>query len=212
MMKNIRNEPKKGFLLVLAYIILVMEGYLLDKITGGHLFIVAGFIGGAGIFILLYPKRAKHEKTSERSWPIIEVSVGDVRKAVRSFSEQLPKGVYRTILLKDDNSIDFEQLAPYLNGIPSQNYYMSRETYDIFSENEKDIAAALDKVQKAVDLYVKEHKQYPVIQFDPLNRVNYFQLLQARCLDEQPEMDLYLTKYDGLVTHIKPRKNSTGFD
>lgn len=204
------KNKRRGFFSAMAFITLLMGGYLLDKITGGHLFIVAGFIGGAGIFILLYPKKAEHDQTSERNWPVIDVSVDDVRKAVRTFSEQLPKGVYRTIIVKEDNSIDFEQLAPYLHGIPSEKFYMSRETYDIFSENEKEIATVLDKVQKAVDLYVKEQKQYPVIQFDPLNRVNYFQLLQARCLDNQPEMDLYLTKYDGLVTHIKPKKNSTG--
>lgn len=205
-----KKNKLRGLFSVLAFIILVLGGDLLDKIIGGHLFGVAGFIGGAAIFILLFPKKAEHDKTSERNWPVIDVSVDDVRKAVRSFSGQLPKGVYRTIIVKEDNSIDFELLAPYLHGIPSENFYMSRETYDIFSENEKEIATVLDKVQKAVDLYVKEHKQYPVIQFDPLNRVNYFQLIQARCLDNQPEMDLYLTKYDGLVTHIKPKKNSTG--
>lgn len=143
-------------------------------------------------------------------WPEIDVTVEDVRKAIRGYSDQLPKGVYRTILVYDDHSIDFEQLAPTLKGIPTKKFYMSKETYDIFEENEKEIAITLDKVQNAVDLYVKEHKQFPMLPYDPLNRVNYYQLMQAHCLDVHPAIELYITDYDGLVTHKKPKKNSTG--
>ncbi len=33
-----------------------------------------------------------------KEYPIIDVSIEQIRKAVRDFSENLPKGVYRTIL------------------------------------------------------------------------------------------------------------------
>lgn len=89
-------------------------------------------------------------------------------------------------------------------------FYMSKETYDILEEDEKEIAMVIDIVQKAVDVYVKGHKQFPMLQYDPINRVNYYQLLQAHCLDAQPDIELYITNYDGLVTHRKPKKNSTG--
>ncbi len=36
---------------------------------------------------------------------------------------------------------------------------MSKETYDLFEENEKQIAAEMDIVQNAVDQYVKDHKR-----------------------------------------------------
>ncbi|HAQ07558.1 MAG TPA: hypothetical protein DCR24_08580 [Bacillus bacterium] len=187
------------------------------------LFTITGVLGGMGIggtasYLLIYKHMGTRKniekqkktinKTEVKAWPIIEVTIEEVRKAIRSFSEQLPKGVYRTILVKDDNSIDFEQLASTLKGIPSRNFYMSKETYDIFEEEDKEIPRVLDKVQKAVDSYVKEHKQYPMLQYDPLNRVNYYQLMQAHCLDFQPEIELYITNYDGLVTHIKPKKKS----
>lgn len=186
------------------------------------LFTVIGVLGGMGIgglagYLFIYKHMAakkhvekKKAETPAVIWPVIDVSVEDVRKAIRIFSEQLPKGVYRTILVKDDNSIDFEQLASTLKGIPSRNFYMSRETYDIFEEHEKEIPKIIDKVQKAVDSYKKETKEYPMLKYDPLNRVNYYQLIQAHCLDEQPAIDLYITNYDGLVTHIKPKKKSTG--
>ncbi|CAM3645969.1 DUF3939 domain-containing protein [Mesobacillus zeae] len=155
-------------------------------------------------------KTKDKKRTTEQavSWPVIEATVDDVRRAVRKFSDSLPKGVYRTILVKEDNSLDFEQLAPYLKGIPDRPYYMSRETYDIFEEKDKAIPPVIDKVQRAVDLYVKENKQYPMLPFDPLHRVNYYQLLHGHYLDEIPGIELYITNYDGLITHIRPRKRA----
>ncbi|MBT2640990.1 DUF3939 domain-containing protein [Bacillus sp. ISL-41] len=168
---------------------------------------ILGSAAGLAHFIMLHASAGK--KTKETTWPIIEASVDEIKKAVRTYSEHLPKGVYRTILVKEDNRIDMEQLAPLLKGMPSRKFYMSKETYDIFTEEEKDLAITIDKVQKAVDLYVKEHKEYPVLPYDPLHRVNYYQLLNAHCLDIQPEIELYITNYDGLITHKKPEQNST---
>jgi F0F1-type ATP synthase assembly protein I len=145
-------------------------------------------------------------KKNDKSYPIIDVTIEGVRRAVREFSDNLPKGVYRTILVQEDNSIDFKQLASILGGIPSKKYYMSKETYDLFEENEKQIPIEMDLVQKAVDLYVKEHKEYPMLKFDPHHRVNYFQLLQDHYLKAAPETQFYITDLDGLITHIKPQK------
>jgi F0F1-type ATP synthase assembly protein I len=138
--------------------------------------------------------------------PIIDVTIDQVRKAVRQFSDNLPKGVYRTIIVQDDNSIDFKQLANILGGIPSNRYYMSKETYDLFEEKDKKIPVEMDMVQKAVDLFVKEHKEYPMLRFDPNRRVNYYQLLQEKHLKSAPETQFYITELDGLITHIKPEK------
>jgi hypothetical protein len=146
------------------------------------------------------------EQNETADYPIIDVTIDQVRKAVRQFSDNLPKGVYRTIIVQDDNSIDFKQLANILGGIPSKKYYMSKETYDLFEENEKKIAAEMDMVQKAVDLYVKERKEYPMLQFDPNRRVNYYQLMQDKYLKSQPETQFYITDLDGLISHIKPEK------
>lgn len=140
-------------------------------------------------------------------YPIIDITIDQVRQAVRQFSDKLPKGVYRTIIVQDDNSIDFKQLAPILGGIPSKNYYMSKETYDLFEEEEKKISIEMDLVQKAVDLYVKERKEYPMLRFDPHRRVNYYQLTQEHYLKDPPETQFFITELDGLITHIKPDKN-----
>ncbi|WP_409274178.1 AtpZ/AtpI family protein [Neobacillus sp. SCS-31] len=154
-------------------------------------------------------KRRKSQVTgaeATKEWPVIDVDMMEVRKAVRKFSDELPKGVYRTILVNEDNSIDFSQLVHILGGIPSKKYYMSRETYDLFEEAEKDIPVEMDKVQRAVDLYVKEKREYPMLPFDPSRRVNYYQLLKDRYLKEPPKIEFYITDCDGLISHKKPAK------
>ncbi|MBT2640315.1 MULTISPECIES: DUF3939 domain-containing protein [unclassified Bacillus (in: firmicutes)] len=197
-----------GIKVTTAFVWLII-GWLLDLMFDLFPYLtILSSTAGLVQFIIFYARVKK--KSKETTWPIIEASVDQIKKAVRTYSEHLPKGVYRTILVKEDNRIDMEQLAPLLKGIPSRNFYMSKETYDIFTEEEKNLAITIDKVQKAVDLYVKEHKEYPMLPYDPLHRVNYYQLLNAHCLDIQPEIELYITNYDGLITHKKPEKNSTG--
>jgi hypothetical protein len=63
--------------------------------------------------------------------------------------------------------------ASILDGISLRKFDISKETYDRFNGAEKEIAITIDKFLKAVDLYVKENKQYPKPQYNPLNRVNY---------------------------------------
>ncbi|SEN10816.1 Protein of unknown function [Mesobacillus persicus] len=177
--------------------------------------LLALVIVGVISFLILYkdkpsPNVKKSGKKDNAEWPIIDVTLEEVIKAVRSFSEGLPKGVYRTILVKDDFSIDFNQLTSILHGIPSKPFYMSKETYDIFEEREKDIPPIIDRVQKAVDQYVKDQNKYPMLPYDPLRRVNYYLLIQEHYLDTMPEVELYITDYDGLISHHKPKKKQAG--
>ncbi|MED4227590.1 DUF3939 domain-containing protein [Neobacillus cucumis] len=137
--------------------------------------------------------------------PTIDVTLEEVRKAVRKFSDSLPKGVFRTILVQEDNSIDFEKLVPHVGGVPCKKFYMSRETYDLFDENDKQIPTEMDLVQKAVDLYVQDHKEYPMLNFDPQHKVNYYLLLKEHYLKKAPDTQFYITDLDGLITHIKPK-------
>lgn len=135
-----------------------------------------------------------------------DITKEDVIKAVRKFSDNLPDGTYRTILVNDDYSIDFSQLRRYLPRKPTQTFFMSKETYEIFEEHESHIPPLMDKVQKAVDAYVREHKEYPILPYDHLHRVNGYLLVQEHLLEEMPSLDFYITNYDGLITHTKPKK------
>jgi hypothetical protein len=185
--------------------------------------VLTGLImGGLICFVIIHNylndnKRSKQRKTRSSelinskdsilsNYPIIDVSEEEIRNAVRKFSDELPKGVYRTILVNEDYSIDFTQLTHILRGIPSKKYYMSKETYDIFNEDEKTIPAIMDAVQIAVDHYIKVEKKHPILPYDPLRRVNYYELKQNHYLDFLPEIEFYITDYDGIITHIKPQK------
>jgi len=160
--------------------------------------------------IFNYFKQNKVSKPAKsKNYPIIDISIDQVRNAIRTFTERLPKGVYRTILVKEENEIDFNQLAHILGGLPSEKYYMSKETYDLFTENEKIIAFEMDLVQKAVDQYVKEYTEFPILSFDPLRRINYFELIQKQFLKIQPQTQFYLTDLDGMVTHVNPSSKAT---
>lgn len=209
-----------GFAIAISVFIGYKIGDLLDRSFGLYpLFTLLGLgaglaLGGFSAYSMALKyfrpdggKPRKPEKNGSKppkDWPEIDVDLVEVRQAVRKFSDGLPKGVYRTILVNEDNSIDFSQLAQILGGIPSKKYYMSRETYDLFEE--KDIPAEMDKVQRAVDLYVKEKREYPMLPFDPSRRVNYYQLLQDHYLKEHPKIQFYITDCDGLVSHIKPAR------
>lgn len=148
------------------------------------------------------------EQEDEGGYPYIEADLDSVRIAIRTFAEGLPKGVFRTILAEDDNRIDFKQIAHILGGIPTKNYYLSKETYDIFEESDKHIPTEMDMVQKAVDQYVKDFKEFPILPFDPHKRINYYQLQQNRYLKTPPATQFYLTNLDGLITHKKPAKKN----
>lgn len=146
-------------------------------------------------------------KKEEKQLPIIDISLQQVKDAVREFELQLDKGIKRTVLLNKDQSIDFELLHSYLEGLPNQSFYMSRETYEIFEQEEREIPYYLDKVQKAVDQYIDEFKEHPIVPSDLHRKVNLELLLNRRHLDVKPPMDFYLTDEENLITHKKPKNN-----
>lgn len=147
--------------------------------------------------------KKRNTEPEEESYPIIPVTLEQVRKAIFSFSKELPRGVHVRILIKEDHSIDFEQLAPYLRGIPNRPFYMSRETYEVFEENEKHIPAYMDEVQEAVDGFIKNDNELPIIPHDPYNKISYYLLEKKGYLHSRPPIDFYLTDQENMVTHRK---------
>ncbi|OCA84391.1 hypothetical protein A8F94_16955 [Bacillus sp. FJAT-27225] len=230
LMKALSLHMVFAFTIAIAVFLGYQGGSKLDEFLGIYpLFTVIGLIGGISLggfttysMAIKYfkPAASKVEKRKQKKdaadaippkeWPEVDVSLDEVRQAIRKFADGLAKGIYRTILVNDDNSIDFLQLAHILGGIPKKKFYMSKETYDLFEECDKAIAVEMDKVQRAVDLYVKEKREYPMLKFDPSKRVNYYQLLQGHYLKELPEIQFYITDVDGLVSHIRPSQTKRG--
>lgn len=148
--------------------------------------------------------RKKKRAAQDATPPTVPVSLADVKKLVRDFEEQLPKDMNRTVLLGEDNEINFRLLQPFLHGLPDRKFYMSRETFEIFPEEERDIPKYLDMVQQAVDGFIAEEGTAPVVSGDPNRRINYTLLLQYYLLKERPPMDFYLSRHEDMITHLPP--------
>ena len=145
----------------------------------------------------LFWKRKKPNQAPAR----IHTTLKDIENAVIQFEANLPKKVKRTILVDKDNRINSERLAPYLGGVPIENYYMSTQTYEIFSEEDRLIPHYLDIVQEAVDAYVEDHNRLPIMQDSKEGRVHYDLLMQEFYLKEKPPFPLYITDEEYMLSH-----------
>lgn len=154
----------------------------------------------------MFWKKKKHaalqESADQRDLPTVPVSLSDVKTLVREFERQLPKGINRTILVGQDNEINFKLLTPLLSGVPDRKYYMSKETFEIFEEEDRHIPVWLDIVQRAVDDYIAEENVAPTVPGDRNKKISMVLLQNNYYLKERPPLDFYLTDLEDMVTHI----------
>ncbi|EOS56896.1 DUF3939 domain-containing protein [Paenibacillus barengoltzii] len=131
----------------------------------------------------------------------IKVTLDEVRRAVLRYEADMPEGINRLSLLLPDGSLDMKRLSRYLGGVTDQRFYLSRETYEIFPEEERDIPYYLDMVQAAVDHYVEERGKLPVLEDSRQLEVDYRLLVREHYLKEMPPFPLYVTDQEMLLTH-----------
>ncbi|SMG17683.1 DUF3939 domain-containing protein [Paenibacillus aquistagni] len=136
----------------------------------------------------------KHDKQ-------IVVTIDEVRKAINAWEHDMPDQIKRTQLLREDQSVDLARLTRYLGGTSDQRFYMSRFTYQLFEETDKDIPYYIDMVQAAVDDYMDEHPKLPVIEGSRNRQIHYDQLIAGHYLKEKPSIPLFLTTDEFLLTH-----------
>ncbi|MBU8908859.1 DUF3939 domain-containing protein [Desertibacillus haloalkaliphilus] len=142
----------------------------------------------------------KKKKKAKEEYPVVDVSIDDIRQAITTCANELPMGVSLRSFINDDCSINYELLKPFLKAIPERTYYMSKETFEVFES--PDLPRTIDQVQRAVDQYIQETKQLPVIPGNPDNKISYYMI--RNYLKEEPEFELYLEVKDHLVTHRRP--------
>ncbi|MCA0969644.1 DUF3939 domain-containing protein [Halobacillus litoralis] len=149
----------------------------------------------------------RKKKSSEDRTPLEtrDLSIDEIRKAIHAYSDQKPSHVPLSVLIQDDLTLDYELLSPFLHAKPSKPFYMSRETYELFEEEDYDLAKEIDHVQQAVDAYMKQTQETPVIESDPYKRINYYKLRRLGLLQEKPEREYYLTNEEFMITHKKPK-------
>lgn len=151
-----------------------------------------------------FKKNSKQADEKKKSYPTIDISLTELKHAIHEYGMQLPKEIPLSILIKDDLSIDYQLLAPILKGIPKEIYYMSHETYEIFEAKDRQLAVDFDNVQRAVDNYIQQTKELPVIHGDPYHRVSYHKLEQLGLLHYRPHQPFYITDEEHLITNQRP--------
>ncbi|WP_226038054.1 DUF3939 domain-containing protein [Aquibacillus saliphilus] len=153
-------------------------------------------------------KKNKNKKQKKQAklpkYPIRDIPLFELKKAIDKYSDQLPNQIPLSVIINDDLTLNFQLLAPFLKGIPEQTYYMTRETYDLFEEKDQQLAFDIDMIQKAVDDYMQQTKELPVINGDPYKKVSFFKLEKLNLIEYRPELAFYLTDEEYLITYKKP--------
>ncbi|MFZ0369779.1 MAG: DUF3939 domain-containing protein [Halobacillus sp.] len=150
-------------------------------------------------------KKKQKPKHNDQPLEISDLSIDDIRKAVHAFADHKPKEVPLSVVINQDLTLDYELLAPYLHAIPRKNFYMSRKTYELFEEEDLQLAKDIDAVQQAVDEYMKQTQEVPVIDNDPYKKINYYKLEKLGLLPERPKRDFYMTTEEFMITYKKPK-------
>lgn len=146
----------------------------------------------------LLGKKRKNDK--EEVYPFIDVTIDDVRQAIKEFAKTMPLDVSLRSLVKEDHSLDYQILKSVLKGIPTRTFYMSKETFEVFDEQK--LAQAIDHVQVAVDQYRTANDDWPIIPGNKERKISYF--LIKDYLRKEPDVVLYLDGKDNMVTHRRP--------
>lgn len=149
----------------------------------------------------IFEKNKRVEERKKKKLQVISVTIDEVRDAVNRYAETLPKGISLRNIVKENNEIDFELLLDYLGGIPDRSFYMSKETFEIFEDEE--YPKYIDMCQVAFDKYLKATGEEPLIEGNPYKKISYFKLHDF--LEERPPFDLFLHPEDRMVTHRKPK-------
>ncbi|MDL4842787.1 DUF3939 domain-containing protein [Aquibacillus rhizosphaerae] len=151
-----------------------------------------------------FKRKAPIKPKQKKDYPFINISLPEIKRAIQKYSLELPDDIPLSVIINDDLSIDYHLLAPILKGIPKEKYFMSRETYEIYEEQDYKLALEIDMVQKAVDNYMKQTDDLPVIHGDPYKKVSFHKLEKLDLIDYRPAYDFYVTNEEYLITNEKP--------
>ncbi|SIS47592.1 DUF3939 domain-containing protein [Salimicrobium flavidum] len=149
----------------------------------------------------MWGRKKKTEETVTKKLEVMDLSLQEVRKAINEYAEAKPERVPLSVIINPDLTIDYDLLAPFIKGKPEKTFYMSRETYELFEEGDLQLAQDIDMIQQAVDTYVQQEKELPIIENDPYRRVNYYKLERLGLITHRPDREFYITKEEYMVDY-----------
>lgn len=144
----------------------------------------------------------RHEEAIDQE---IDVTLPQLRQAIHEYEQTLPKGVNRTVLLDDHQEIDTKRLKQQLAGIPKQRFFMSKETFHIVPEDERDVIYEMDQVQRALDLYMDEKKKLPLRKFQNALQLDLMRLREGGYLKTLPKRPYYVVD-ETLIVSLEPKE------
>lgn len=146
-------------------------------------------------------RRRRAEKSEDETRATVDLTLHDIRKAVLKYEDDMPEGITRTALITKDGSLDLTKLKRYLGVNTDQKFYLSRETFEIFSEEDRHIPYHLDRVQAALDDYVRDTGKLPILPESTDYEVDIRLLVSEHYLEEIPPIPFYVTEQEFMLTH-----------
>lgn len=134
----------------------------------------------------------------------IDLTLPQLREAIHEYEQTLPKGVNRTVLLDESQEIDLARLKKHLPGKPRQRFYMSKETFHIVPETEREVVYEMDQVQRALDLYFEQEKKIPLRKFQQTLQLDLTRLREGGYLKVLPKRPYYVVD-ETLIVSLEPK-------
>lgn len=149
-----------------------------------------------------WQRLTQKEKLTEQE--DVDITLPQLREAIHEYEQTLPKGINRTVLLDDTQEIDLDRLKKQLRGKPRQRFYMSKETFHIVPEEEKELVYEMDQVQRALDLYFEQEKKLPLRQFQQTLQLDLTRLREGGYLKVLPKRPYYVVD-ETLIVSLEPK-------
>ncbi|WP_233004317.1 DUF3939 domain-containing protein [Exiguobacterium aurantiacum] len=134
----------------------------------------------------------------------VDITLPQLREAIHEYEQTLPKGVNRTVLLDEAQEIDLSRLKKHLPGKPRQRFYMSKETFHIVPETEREVIYEMDQVQRALDLYFEQEKKLPLRKFQQTLQLDLTRLREGGYLKVLPKRPYYVVD-ETLIVSLEPK-------
>ncbi|MFK3987126.1 MULTISPECIES: DUF3939 domain-containing protein [Exiguobacterium] len=134
----------------------------------------------------------------------VDITLPQLREAIHEYEQTLPKGVNRTVLLDEAQEIDLARLKKHLPGKPRQRFYMSKETFHIVPETEREVVYEMDQVQRALDLYFEQEKKLPLRKFQQTLQLDLTRLREGGYLKVLPKRPYYVVD-ETLIVSLEPK-------
>lgn len=135
-----------------------------------------------------------------------KITKDELELGMAKFLEMNENIVY-TVLVNDDYTVNYDLLQPFLPAFPTNSFIITKETLEVFENTEEnlELVKEIDEVQKAVDQYVTEKEQFPIVEGEDHYIICPIKI--APYLNRNLKRKLYISEKHYLVSSQPKTKN-----